>query len=132
MDGVAYLVAGPDLIAPQTWDVRAQGDVAVPCQGWIAQGLNAGVVEGFFAQAPTAIFRLSRMGPHILMVMAEGECGAILATRTGDGLWSFGQTRNGREEITLWGAGNGPMQVWVGSATAQGCDAALTLETFDR
>jgi len=94
--------------------------------------INTQGVTGRLPIAPTAQFQLSGMGPHILMVMAQASCGAVLAARGGNGVWYFGETSNAREEIVLWGAGDGVLQVWVGSQTEQSCEATLTLETFDR
>ena len=131
LEGPTYEATGPELIAPRDWDVRAQGDTVVPCAQWAETGVLSGDLDGYLPLAPTARFELSGLGSHILMVMARAECRPILAARTGDGLWYFGETANGREEIVLWGAGDGPMQVWVGSGDPDGCDAILTLETFD-
>jgi len=129
--GEGFVATGPSLIAPQSWEVVAGGDVAAPCADWAEQEI-AGDIEGYVSVAPTAVFELSEMGPHILMVMARAECGAVLMARTGDGLWFFGETAADREEITIWGAPNAQMQVWVGSKSADGCPAEVTLETFDR
>ncbi|MEN8841502.1 MAG: hypothetical protein ABF254_14660 [Octadecabacter sp.] len=132
LGGASYAAVGPDLIVPKNWDVRAVGQHPAPCEDWAEIGIAAGNLDGFLPAAPTAVFELDEMGPHILMVMARAECNPVLAVRSGDGLWHFGQTANGREEVTLWGAPKGALQVWVGAATREGCDGTVTLETFDR
>ena len=132
LGAVEYTATGPELIAPQTWSVRVQGTTEIPCDGWIETGVITADAMGMLPIAPTAQFTLDGMGPHILMVMAQADCGAVLAARGGDGVWYVGRTANGREEITLWGAGDGVLKVWVGSAGGQGCEGTLTLETFDR
>jgi hypothetical protein len=128
---VTYAASGPELIAPQSWSVMAGGEVFVPCPAWVLSGVMSGGFKGYLPAVPTATFQLVGMAPHILMVMVEAECAAIVATQTGDGLWYFSETCGTREEITLWGAGDGPMQVFVGATEPEGCDAVLTLETFD-
>lgn len=132
LEGARYVAAGPDLIVPQHWDVRASGQHPAPCDDWVATGIISGNLAGYLPSAPTAVFELDEMGPHILMVMAQAECSPVLAVRSGDGLWHFGQTANGRQEVTLWGAPNGALQVWVGATTIEGCDGTVILETFDR
>lgn len=132
LGGPRYAATGPDLIAPQRWTVRARGSEAAPCAGWEGQGIASGEMTGFLPVAPTAVFELESMAPHILMVMAEAACRPVLAARTPDGLWFFGETANGRQELVIWGAPDGPLQVWVGAATEEGCDGSLILETFDR
>jgi len=72
------------------------------------------------------------MGPHILMVMAEATCGPRLVVRTGDGIWHVAEQNNDRQELVVWSAQDGPMQVWVGAETQTECSATLILETFDR
>lgn len=123
---------GADLIVPQEWSVTAQGENVAPCADWIEQGVVSDQVDGFLPFRPTAVINLSEMGPHILMVMADAQCEPRLAVRTLDGLWHFGEQANGRREVTIWGAPDGPLQVWVGSGTQDQCEATLTLETFDR
>lgn len=131
LNAPTHRATGPELIAPQSWDVRAEGGNLAPCGTWVVNGLGDDL-DGFLPVAATATFDLDAMGPHILMVMAQAECGAVLAVREGQGLWYFGREANGRQEVTLWGTGNGPLQVWVGSVELGGCDATLILETFDR
>lgn len=72
------------------------------------------------------------MAPHILTVRAAAGCRPVLAVRSGDGLWFFGETKNGKQEVTLWGAPDGPLQVWIGAATPEGCEGEIELETYDR
>jgi len=127
-----YTATGAGLIAPQTWPVQAMGEADIPCDDWVKSGVILGETTGLLPIAPTAQFQLSGLGPHILMVMAQAECGAVVAARTGDGVWYVGETANEREEITLWGASDGVLQVWVGSKGEESCDGTLTLETFDR
>lgn len=131
-DAPRYVTTGPGLIAPQTWDVVAIGGQAAPCDDWIARGVFTDGLTGFLPVAPTAVFDLDGMAPHILMVMAQADCAAVLAVRSGDGQWFFGGTARGREEVTLWGAPNAPLQVWVGTLGGDSCAATVTLETFDR
>jgi len=132
LDSVQYAATGPELIAPQTWDVDVAGTNPAPCPEWLLSGLPVDGLDGFLSPAPTAVFELEGMGPHIMMVMAEAECSPMLAVRGGDGIWEFGRTANGRQEVTLWGVPDGPLHVWVGSATQETCEGTLTLETFDR
>lgn len=132
LDAPSYSATGPALIAPQTWQVRAEGDHLAPCGTWTVTGIASDELAGFLPHAPTARFDLDEMGPHILMIMAQADCDAVLAVRGGFGVWYFGRTANARQEVTLWGAGNGPLHVWVGTTEQGGCDATLTLETFDR
>ena len=120
------------MIQPQNWEVVADGAVAVPCEDWVAQGISAERIDGFLPALPTAVFDLEGLGPHILMVMAQSQCDPRLAVRTLDGLWHFGEKANGRQEIVVWSASDGPLQVWVGAGAQEQCDATLTLETFDR
>jgi len=128
-----FSATGPDLIAPKTWEVAATGALPVPCADWEDTGIVHGDLYGFLPQAPTAVFELVDMGPHILMVMAEASCDPVLAVRSADGLWHFGEVRNDRQEVTIWGApSEGALQVWVGSATEVGCNGTVILETFDR
>ncbi len=124
--------SGPDLIVPKSWEVTAVGAHAAPCQVWADQGVNAQSIDGFLPVAPSATFELAGMAPHILMVMAEAACDPRLAVRTGDGLWHFAQSANGRQEVVVWSASDGPMQVWVGAADQTSCEASVILETFDR
>ena len=127
-----YSASGPDLITPQSWSVAAQGDIAVPCDDWLQQGVQTDQIDGFLPSRPTAVIDLEEMGPHILMVMAQAQCSPRLAVRTLDGLWHFGTQANGRQEVTIWGAPDGPIQVWLGAESQNECEATLTLETFDR
>ncbi len=124
--------SGPELISPQHWPVIAEGQIAVPCEDWGSQGVQTDRIDGFLPDRPTAVFDLDEMAPHILMVMAQAQCDPRLAVRTADGLWHFGERANGRQEVTVWGAPDGPLQVWVGAGTQMQCEAQLTLETFDR
>ncbi len=132
LDAPAYSATGQDLISPQSWEVSVQGDHPAPCDAWQEAQVFTGELAGFLPEDPTAIFELSGMAPHILMVMARAECTPVLAVRSGDGQWFFGETRNDRQEATLWGAPDGPLQVWVGTATGETCEGVVTLETFDR
>ncbi len=132
LEGPRYLASGPSLLAPQTWAVRAQGAQTAPCADWEREASTPEDLAGFLPVAPTAVFHLSTMSPHIMIVSAQAECRPVLLLRTGDGLWHFGKTTNARQEVTLWGVADGPLQVWIGSATAQGCNGTVTLETFDR
>lgn len=129
---VTHKATGPALLVPQSWDITVGGDQTAPCAEWAAQGTGGTEMSGLLPLAPTVAFDLTGLGPHILMVTAEAVCNPILVARTRDGVWYFGQPRNGREEITLWGAGDGLTQVWVGSAQDGTCDGMVTLETFDR
>lgn len=131
-DSVRISASGPELIIPETWDVVAKGVHEAPCDGWVDQGVAADQVDGFLPASPTVVFDLEEMAPHIFMVMAEAQCGPRLVVRTGDGLWHFGEQANGRQEVTVWGTPDGPLQVWVGTEAQTQCDASLTLETFDR
>lgn len=130
--GQAYVATGAGLIDPQSWDMMAAGTEAAPCDAWVERGIVTGELAGFLPLAPTAVFSLDGMAPHILMVRAEAMCRPVLAVRGGDGIWYFGSTVNGRQEVTIWGTPDGPLQVWVGAADREGCAATLTLETFDR
>ncbi len=133
LGGDRYAATGPELIAPQRWEVTAVGGDLAPCEDWQTEGIVTGDLEGFLPTAPTAVFELAGMAPHILMVMAEAACDPVLAVRSADGLWHFGEARNDRQEVTVWGAPDeGPLQVWVGSATEAGCEGSVILETFDR
>ncbi|SMX32223.1 hypothetical protein [Octadecabacter ascidiaceicola] len=132
LDAVQYDASGPELITPQTWEVQVGGAFLAPCPQWAVAGIDVQDLDGFLPAAPTAVFGLDAMAPHILMVMAQAECTPVLAVRSGDGQWFFGSDANGRQEVTLWGAPNGPLQVWVGAATPDGCAGTVTLETFDR
>ncbi|MCF2903520.1 hypothetical protein L0666_00835 [Octadecabacter sp. CECT 8868] len=132
LDAPFFEASGPDLIAPQSWDVRATGEHVVPCGAWALNGLSDDRVKGFLPLAATARFELDTMGPHILMVMAEAECSPVLAVQDSRGVWYFGDTANGREEVTVWGASDGPLHVWIGSTEQTACEGTLTLETFDR
>ena len=109
------------------------GSDPAPCDTWQAEGIVTGDLAGFLPTAPTAVFELEGMAPHILMVMAEASCDPVLAVRSADGLWHFGEARNDRQEVTVWGAPDeGPLQVWVGAGTEAGCEGTVILETFDR
>lgn len=132
LDSDRYEATGGELIVPQSWEVEVGGTNPAPCPAWLLSGLPVDGLDGFLSPAPTAVFDLDGMGPHIMMVMAQAECQPVLAVRTGDGIWEFGRPANGRQEVTLWGAPDGPLQVWVGSASQQTCEGTLTLETFDR
>ena len=120
------------MIAPQSWAIRAQGDHITPCADWALAGWDTGGLSGYLPLGATATFNLSGMAPHILVVDAQAECRAVLAVRSGDGQWFFGQPGADGPEVTLWGAPDGPLQVWVGSMSEQGCDGTISLETFDR
>lgn len=132
LEGATYDATGADLISPQSWDVRAQGDHIAPCANWALADWNTGGLSGYLPLAPTAAFDLSGMAPHILVVAAQAECRAVLAVRSGDGQWFFADQTAAGPQVTLWGVPDGPLQVWVGSLSEAGCDGALTLETFDR
>lgn len=132
LDAPAFVATGAELIAPQSWDVQAGVGDGMVCGTWVLAGVDAGGTDAFLPAAPSATFGLTGLGPHILMVMAQADCAPVLAARTHDGVWYFGETANGREEIVLWGASDGVLQVWVGAQASDGCDAELTLETFDR
>lgn len=132
LGGPDYTSTGADLIAPQMWTARAQGTAPAPCAEWSEAGIVSGDLAGFLPLAPTAEFKLEGLGPHILTVRALADCRPVLAVRSGDGLWFFGETKNGQQEVTLWGAPDGPLQVWMGSETSEGCDGAIELETYDR
>ena len=106
---------GPDLIAPQMWDVFARGEVSVPCENWAELGVDTAALDGLLPVAPTMVVDLSGMAPHILMVFAEAECRPVLAVRSGDGQWYFGEPRDGRHQVTIWGAPDGPLHIWVGA-----------------
>lgn len=123
---------GPDLIVPQRWDVRAGGDLAIPCEGWREAGVILNGAEGFLPAAPTRLFDLSGLGPHILVVRAYAVCDPVLAVQGGDGLWYLGEENGSAREVTLWGASDGILKVWVGSGDTNGCDAQIELETYDR
>jgi len=129
-----FAVAGPELITPRTWPVEAIGRHSAPCAEWETEtGIVYGDLEGYLPEVPTAVFELDNMGPHILMVMAETACDPVLAVRSADGLWYFGERRNDRQEVTIWGAPNeGALQVWVGAGAETQCDGTVILETFDR
>lgn len=127
-----FRASGANLIVPQDWAVTANGEIAVPCGEWAQQGVQSDQIDGFLPSRPTAVIDLEGMGPHILMVMAQAQCEPLLAVRTADGLWHFGEQGVERQEATIWGAPDGPLQVWVGSKGQEQCDATLTLETFDR
>lgn len=128
----AVVVSGPELIKPQSWDVVAHGEFAAPCTAWARQLGGVQPVSGYLPSAPSARFDLEGMGPHILMVMAEASCDPRLVVRTGDGVWHVGEPANGRQEIVVWSAQDGPMQVWVGAGSQTQCHAKVILETFDR
>lgn len=123
--------SGPDLLAPQRWTVTVDGAEQAPCATWRDGGVIE-AIDGYLPVAPSASFELSGLGPHILMVMAEATCSPILAVQSADGLWHFGETANGREEVVVWSASDGPLQVWVGSTEQTQCDGVVVLETFDR
>lgn len=132
LGGARFAATGPDLIVPQRWELPARGDAIAPCPDWAAGGVVSTELQGYLPIAPTAVFELDGMGPHILMVMAEAECDPLLAVRAANGLWHFGETANGRQEVVVWSAPDGPLQVWLGSGDATGCTGSVILETFDR
>lgn len=87
LPALQFSASGPDLITPQTWPVAARGSEVAPCEGWAETGIITKELGGLLPLGPTAIFDLSGMSPHILMVMAEADCDAVLAMRSGDGQW---------------------------------------------
>ncbi|WP_375280967.1 hypothetical protein [Pseudooctadecabacter sp.] len=131
-DAPRFEATGPDLIAPKSWPIEVAGERIAPCAQWVLQGTAPVDLDGYLPVAPTAVFDLEGMGPHILMVMAEAQCAPILAVRSADGLWHVGETANDREEVVVWGAPDGPLQVWVGAREQTTCEGTVTLETFDR
>lgn len=131
-DAPSWSATGPELIAPQSWELPFGGETQVPCGEWAFDGRGAALEGGFLPVAPTAVVELSGMGPHILVARATASCEPILAARTPDGLWYFGETRDIYQEITFWGSPSGPLQVWLGAAGRDGCTGTLELETYDR
>lgn len=132
LDAPRYSATGPELIAPQAWPVDVLAEAVAPCPDWRMQGTVPEQVEGFLPVAPTAVFDLVGLAPHILMVMAQAPCDPLLAVRSPDGVWHFGETANDREEVVVWSASDGPLQVWIGSRGASACSGDVILETFDR
>ena len=132
LDGANFAATGAQLLAPQVWDISAGGNVAAPCADWAASGVNDGQISGYLSVPPTGVFDLTGMGPHILIVRARSQCGAVLAVRSGDGVWYFGDEDGDTTQATLWGVPDGPLKVWVGSKTPDICAGVVELETYDR
>lgn len=91
LDSARYSATDSWLLTPQSFDVRAQGDHIMPCADWALAGVNTGALAGYLQLAPTAVFDLAGMAPHILTVEARAECDPVLAVRSGDGQWFFGE-----------------------------------------
>lgn len=131
-EGPRYVATGAELLAPHSFDIVAGGTERAPCAQWVISGVETGDLAGVLPLAPTAVFDLEAMAPHILTVTARAACRPVLVVRSGDGQWFFGRTGQDQQDITLWAVPDGPLQIWVGAAQAGGCDGTIALETFDR
>ncbi|MCF2872218.1 hypothetical protein L0664_14175 [Octadecabacter sp. G9-8] len=133
-EGAVYNATGAELLAPRTFAVTAGGGLPVPCVDFVDAdpSLLREELVGFMSGEPTAVIELEGMAPHILTVSARAECGPVLTVHASDGQWYFGEFSDAGQAVTLWGAPDGPLRVWVGSTTLAQCEGAFTLETFDR
>lgn len=129
--GATSSLHGSDLYNPQTVSVRAGGDRQI---GNCAIKFGSDRGTGYVTEAPDFSVELSGMQNYRLEISVISECDAILLINTGSVNWYYDDDDNGNYDpkITLSRPSNGWLDIWVGTHNGVICDAALTLETFNR
>ncbi|SDZ51124.1 non-specific serine/threonine protein kinase [Jannaschia faecimaris] len=124
---------GQQLYEPKFFSVTAGGDHSLQrgCRG-IYNQLRSDRGEGFFPVRPDFTLETPGLGGFTLVISVVSECDSALLINTPAGNWYYDDDDNGNLDarIELSSPSSGILDIWVGTANGEYCDAQLRLETF--
>ncbi|UWQ19507.1 hypothetical protein K3551_08595 [Jannaschia sp. M317] len=124
---------GNQLYDPKRFNVVAGGDYSLQrnCRG-IYNALRSDRGEGFFPVRPDFTLETPGLGGFTLEIAVVSDCDSTLLINTPAGNWYYDDDDNGNldAKIRLTSPSSGVLDIWVGTADGEYCDAQLRLETF--
>ncbi|WP_371157144.1 hypothetical protein [Jannaschia sp. 2305UL9-9] len=124
---------GQQMYEPKYFNVTAGGNYSLQksCRG-IFNGLRSDRGEGYFSIKPDFTLETPGLAGFTLVIAVVSDCDSTLLINTPAGNWYYDDDDNGNLDamISLTAPSSGILDIWVGTADGQYCDAQLRLETF--
>ncbi|SFI54981.1 hypothetical protein [Jannaschia pohangensis] len=124
---------GQQLYEAKFFSVTAGGDfpIRARCKG-IYNALRSERGEGFFPVRPDFTLETPGLAGFTLVISVVSDCDSALLINTPAGNWYYDDDDNGNLDarIDLTAPSSGVLDIWVGTADGEYCDAQLRLETF--
>ena len=132
-NGAGGSFTGRQLYDPKFFNVTAGGDYSLQrnCRG-IYNALRSERGEGYFPITPDFTLQTPGLAGFTLVISVVSDCDSALLINTPAGNWYYDDDDNGNLDarIDLTAPSSGILDIWVGTADGQYCDAQLRLETF--
>ena len=132
-NGAYGYYTGNDLYTPKYFRVTAGGNNSLQrgCKS-IYNKLGSDRGEGFFTDQPDFTLETPGLRGFTLVIAVTSQCDSTLLINTPAGNWYYDDDDNGNLDamIQLTAPSSGILDIWVGTADGQYCDAQLRLETF--
>lgn len=132
-NGAYARYTGQQLYDPKYFNVTAGGDYSLQrsCRN-IYNSLRSDKGEGFFPIRPDFTLETPGLAGFTLVVAVVSDCDSTLLINTPAGNWYYDDDDNGNLDamISLTAPSSGILDIWVGTADGQYCNAQLRLETF--
>jgi len=132
-NGAVGEFTGQQLYDAKLFNVTAGGDYSLAKQcRHIYNALRSDRGEGFFAIPPDFTLRTPGLAGFTLVVSVVSECDSTLLINTPAGNWYYDDDDNGNLDawIDLTAPSSGILDIWIGTADGEYCNAQLKLETF--
>lgn len=124
----AYEATGAQLLEQQNFEILA-GGVATLAGCDIELGADEGA--GYFIEQPDFSFDITAVDDMLIEISVVSECDSALLVNTGEMSWFYDDDSNGNGDakLTLQGATDGVVDVWVGTYDGEVCDSILSVQT---
>ncbi len=133
LNGATGQYTGQELYDAKVFKVTAGGDYSLTRDcGNIYHALQSERGEGYFPVAPDFTLRTPGLQGFRLVISVVSECDSALLINTPAGNWYYDDDDNGNLDarIDLTSPSSGILDIWVGTADGEYCDARLQLETL--
>ncbi len=132
-NGSGGTFTGAELYDAKVFSVTAGGDYSLQrdCRA-IYAALRSDRAEGYFPVTPDFTLRTPGLAGFTLVVSVVSDCDSALLINTPAGNWYYNDDDNGNLDarIELTAPSSGILDIWIGTADGEYCDAQLRLETF--
>ena len=132
-NGATGSYTGQQLYDAKFFNVTAGGQYSLQrsCRS-IYNKLGSDRGEGYFPIRPDFTLRTPGLQGFTLVISVVSDCDSTLLINTPAGNWYYDDDDNGNLDarIDLTSPSSGVLDIWVGTADGQSCNAQLRLETF--
>jgi hypothetical protein len=133
LNGQQGSFTGEQLYQARTFEVTAGGEFPLldTC-AHIYKDLKSDKGQGFFTRRPDFTLETPGLAGYKLVISVVSDCDSTLLINTPAENWYFDDDDNGNldAKIELTSPSSGILDIWVGTADGEFCDARLSLETF--